>query len=71
MVSGCLKAMYDERDGGARGTTAATTPWDGATCYASTGNLWLSNGSIMGRASDDASSSDASRAWVSGPWWDD
>ena len=69
MVLGCLKAMYDERDGGARGATAATTPWDGATCDASTADLWLSNGSIMGRASDDASSSNASRAWVSLPWY--
>lgn len=64
MVSGCLKAMYDQRDGGARGT-AATAPWDGATCYASTANLWISNGTIMGRTSDDASSSNASGAWVS------
>lgn len=65
MVSGCLKAMSDERDGGARGTTAAAAPWDGAACNASTANLWLSDGAIMGRASDDASSSNASRAWVS------
>lgn len=57
--------MSDERDGGARGATEAATSWDAATCHASAGNLRISHGAIMGGSSNDASSSNASRAWVS------
>jgi hypothetical protein len=63
--------MDDQRDGGARRPTGATSPWDGATSHASTAGLWLSNGAIMGGTGDDASRSNASGAWVSSPWWQD
>jgi hypothetical protein len=56
----------DTNDGGKR-PAAAATPWDASTPDASpaTGNVCLSYGSIMGRTRDDASSSNASRTWVS------
>ena len=54
-------------DGGERPATTAATPWDASTSDASTAtsNIRIPCRSIMGCTWDDASSSNASRTWVS------